>query len=153
MITPLEIQNKEFDRKMRGYDQDQVDEFLDRITEDYEMLYRENANLKDRIKILEDKLKHHTDMEGSLQNALIIAQNTAEEVTRNAQEKGRLIIAQAEEEAKRIIEGGNREVIEISRQYQEIKKQMYIFRTRFKTLLEAQLETVAALCNEMEEDE
>lgn len=153
MITPLEIQKKEFDKKMRGYDQEQVDEFLDRITEDYEKLYRDNASLKDKIKILEDKLKHHSDIEDSLQNALIIAQNTAEEVTKNAQEKGRLIVAQAEEEAKRIIDGANREIIDINRQYQEIRRQMYIFRTRFKTLLEAQLETVATLCNEMEDDE
>ncbi len=153
MITPLEIQNKEFDRKMRGYDQDQVDEFLDRITDDYEKLYRENASLKDRVKVMEDKLKHHSDMEASLHNTLIMAQNTAEEVTQNAQEKARLIIAQAEEEARRAIERANREIVEINKQYQEIKKQMYIFKTRFKTLLEAQLETVDALCDEIEENE
>jgi cell division initiation protein len=101
MITPLEIQNKQFGKKMRGYDEDQVDEFLDRVTEDYEALYRENANLKDRVKILEDKIRHYSDMESSLQNALIMAQAAADEATRNAQEKGKLILQQAEEEAKR----------------------------------------------------
>lgn len=153
MITPLEIQNKEFSKKMRGYDPEQVDEFLDRITEDYENLYRENAGLKDKVKLLEEKLRHYSDMEASLQNALVVAQNTAEEVTQNAQEKARLIVEKAEEEAKKIIERANQQVIDINRQYEEIKKQMYIFKTRFKTLLEAQLETVVTLCEKLEESE
>lgn len=84
MITPLEIQNKRFSKKMRGYDENEVDEFLDRLTEDYEALYRENAILKDKVQILEDKMKHYTDMEASLQNALVIAQAAAEKSTKNA---------------------------------------------------------------------
>lgn len=151
MITPLEIQNKQFGKKIRGYDEGEVDDFLDRLTEDYENLYRENANLKDRLRVLEDKLQHFSDMEASLQNALIMAQNTAEEATKNAQEKGRLIIEQAEEEAKRVIEKSHKKVEDIENQYQEMKRQMYIFRTRFKTLLEAQLETVVTLCEQFDE--
>jgi cell division initiation protein len=151
MITPLEIQNKQFGKKMRGYDEDQVDEFLDRVTEDYEALYRENANLKDRVKILEDKIRHYSDMESSLQNALIMAQAAADEATRNAQEKGKLILQQAEEEAKRIIERSYKKVEDIENRYQEIKKQMYIFKTRYRTLLEAQIETVVTICEEIDE--
>lgn len=151
MITPLEIQNKKFSKKMRGYDENEVDEFLDRLTEDYEALYRENANLKDRVQILEDKMKHYADMEASLQNALVLAQAAAEESTKNAQEKCDLMIRQAEEEARRIIERANEKIMDIENQYQEAKKQMYIFRTRFKTLLEAQLEAVVALCDQLEE--
>ncbi len=151
MITPLEIQNKKFSKKMRGYDENEVDEFLDRLTEDYEALYRENANLKDRVQILEDKMKHYADMEASLQNALVLAQTAAEESTKNAQEKCDLMIKQAEEEARRIIERANEKIMDIENQYQEAKKQMYIFRTRFKTLLEAQLEAVVALCDQLEE--
>ncbi len=151
MITPLEIQNKQFSKKMRGFDENEVDEFLDRLTEDYEALYRENANLKDRINILEDKLKHYSDMEASLQNALIFAQNTAEEATRNAHEKCQMIVEQAEEEARRIIQKANEKTKDVEEQYQEAKRQMYIFRTRFKTLLEAQLEAVVTLCEQMEE--
>jgi cell division initiation protein len=153
MITPLEIQNKQFSKKIRGYDENEVDEFLDRLTEDYEGIYRENANLKDRINILEDKLKHYTGMETSLQNALVLAQSTADEAAKNAHEKGELIIKQAEEEARRIIERANEKIMHIEEQYQEAKRQMYIFRTRFKTLLEAQLETVVTLCGQLEDEE
>jgi cell division initiation protein len=151
MITPLEIQNKQFSKKMRGYDENEVDEFLDRLTEDYEALFRENANLKDRIHILEDKNRYYTEMEASLQNALVLAQSTAEETTKTTHEKCQLMINQAEEEARRIIERANEKVVDIERQYQEAKKQMYIFKTRFKTLLEAQLEAVVALCDQIEE--
>ena len=152
MITPLEIQNKKFSKKMRGYDENEVDEFLDRLTEDYEALYRENAILKDKVQILEDKIKHYTEMEVSLQNALVMAQAAAEETTKNAQEKCKLMIKQAEEEARRIIDRANEKIIDIENQYQEAKKQMYIFRTRFKTLLEAQLEAVVSLCDQLEEE-
>lgn len=152
MITPLEIQNKQFKKRMRGYDENEVDEFLDRLTEDYETLYRENANLKDRINILEDKMKHYSKMESSLQNALILAQSTADEATKNAQQKGELIIKQAEEKARGIIDSANEKIKLIEEQYQESKKQMYIFRTRFKTLLEAQLETVATMCEKLEDE-
>ena len=151
MITPLEIQNKKFSKKMRGYDENEVDEFLDRLTEDYEALYRENAILKDKVQILEDQMKQYTDMEASQQNALVIAQAAAEESTKNAQEKCSLMIKQAEEEARRIIERANEKIMDIENQYQEAKKQMYIFRTRFKTLLEAQLEAVVTLCDQLEE--
>lgn len=151
MITPLEIQNKQFSKKMRGFDENEVDEFLDRLTEDYEALYRENANLKDRVHILEDKLKHYTNMEVSLQNALVLAQSTAEEAISNAHQKSELILKRAEEEAGKIIDRANEKITDIEEKYQDAKRQMYIFRTRFKTLLEAQLETVAALCDQLEE--
>lgn len=61
------------------------------------------------------------------------------------------MIKQAEEEARRIIERANEKIMDIENQYQEAKKQMYIFRTRFKTLLEAQLEAVVTLCDQLEE--
>ncbi len=151
MITPLEIQNKQFSKRMRGFDENEVDEFLDRLTEDYEALYRENANLKDRLQTLEDKIKHYSDMEASLQNALILAQSTAEEATKNAYEKGELIVKQAEDEAQKILERANEKIMDVEQQYQEAKREMYIFRTRFKTLLEAQLEAVVTLCDQLEE--
>ena len=90
-------------------------------------------------------------METSLQNALVLAQTTAEEATRNAHQKSEIIIKKAEEEARRIIERANEKITDIEQQYQEAKRQMYIFRTRFKTLLEAQLETVVTICDQIEE--
>lgn len=149
MITPLEIQNKEFKKGMRGYKENEVDEFLDKIIVDYENLYKENIELKDKITMLNDQIGKYENLEKTLNNTLVFAQSTAEEVAQNAQKKAELIINEAEGKALKIIEDGNSQVVKIKREYEEAKKQLQIFKTRFRTLLEAQLEAVASTCEEI----
>ncbi len=143
MITPLDIQNKEFKKVMRGYKESEVDEFLDTVIVDYEKLYKENIELKDKIAMLNEQIDRYSNLEKTLNNTLIVAQNTAEEVGANAQKKAELIINEAEARALKMIEDANSEVYKIKKEYEETKKQLHIFKTRFKTLLEAQLEVIA----------
>ncbi|MCT4621366.1 MAG: DivIVA domain-containing protein [Marinisporobacter sp.] len=149
MITPLEIQNKEFKKGLRGYKESEVDEFLDKIIIDYENLYKENIELKDKITMLNEQIEKYENLEKTLNNTLVFAQSTAEEVAQNAQKKAELIIQEAEGKAKKIIEDGRNEVIKIQKEYEEGKKQLHIFKTRFKTLLESQLEAVGTSCKEI----
>ena len=87
MITPLDIENKKFSKQMvNGYNVDEVDEFLDEITADYEKLYKENKALKDNAEELHNDVGQYKDIESTLQNTLIIAQKTADEV-QNVSEK------------------------------------------------------------------
>ncbi|AOT68433.1 DivIVA domain-containing protein [Geosporobacter ferrireducens] len=153
MITPLEIQNKEFKKVMRGYKESEVDEFLDRIIVDYEKLYKENIELKDKITLLNEQIERYANLEKTLNNTLIVAQSTAEEVATNAHRKAELIIKEAEDRASKIIEQANQEIMKARREHEEVKKQMQIFRTRFKTLLEAQLEAVTTTCSEIINDD
>ena len=81
MITPLDIQNKEFKKSFRGYKESEVDQFLDEIIEDYEKLYKENIELKDKILILTEQIKQYNNLEETLKDTLIVAQSTADEVT------------------------------------------------------------------------
>jgi cell division initiation protein len=81
-----------------------------------------------------------------------VAQTTAEEVSSNAHKKAELIIREAENKGMAIIEESNKDVIKIKREYEEVKKQMHIFKTRFRTLLESQLEAVSISCKEIVED-
>ena len=60
VITSMDINNKEFKKSLRGYDCDEVDEFLDKVSEDYEILYRDNSSLKEKLELLEEKLKHYS---------------------------------------------------------------------------------------------
>ncbi|SHJ13164.1 cell division initiation protein [Geosporobacter subterraneus DSM 17957] len=152
MITPLEIQNKEFKKVMRGYKESEVDEFLDRVIIDYEKLYKENIELKDKITLLNEQIERYSNLEKTLNNTLIVAQSTAEEVATNAHRKAELIVQEAEDRASRIIEQANQEIMKARREHEEVKKQMQIFRTRFKTLLEAQLEAVTTSCAEIIND-
>ncbi|MDF2546860.1 DivIVA domain-containing protein [Anaerosolibacter sp.] len=152
MITPLEIQNKEFKKVMRGYKENEVDEFLDKIMIDYEKLYKDNIELKDKITLLQEQIDKYANLEKTLNNTLIVAQTTAEEVSSNAHKKAELIIREAEGKGMSIIEEANKDVVKIKREYEEVKKQMHIFKTRFKTLLESQLEAVNTSCKEIVED-
>lgn len=152
MITPLEIQNKEFKKVMRGYKESEVDEFLDKIIVDYEKLYKENMEFKDKIALLHEQLERYENLEKTLNNTLLVAQSTAEEVGSNAQKKAELIIKEAEAQARRIIEDANKEVVQVHREYDGVKKQMHIFKTRFRTLLQAELEAVTAECKDIYQD-
>lgn len=152
MITPLEIQNKEFKKVMRGYKENEVDEFLDKIMIDYEKLYKDNIELKDKITLLQEQIDKYANLEKTLNNTLIVAQTTAEEVSSNAHKKAELIIREAEGKGMAIIDEANKDVVKIKREYEEVKKQMHIFKTRFKTLLESQLEAVNTSCKEIVED-
>lgn len=143
MLTPMEIHNKEFKKSMRGFNEEEVDEFLDKVVADFEKLYRENGELKDKIAVVNERIENYALMEKTLQSTLVVAQTTAEDVVVNARKKAELIIREAEEQAKKIIEGANNSVIDVHREYENVKKEVQIFKTRFKTLLESELEALS----------
>lgn len=144
MITPMDIRNKEFKKAFKGYKEDEVDEFLDKVIGDYERIYRENIELKDRIAIDNERIESYNSMEKSLQSTLLIAQTTAEDIISNSRKKAEMIIKEAEEQARRIIEDANTNVIKVNKDFEELKKEVQVFKTRFKTLLESELEALNA---------
>lgn len=140
MLTPLDIHNKEFKRSFRGYHEDDVDEFLDQVVKDYEQLYRENVDLKEAIDRLNSKLEHYQHMENTLHNTLVIAQETAEDVKLNAKKETELMIKEAEVNAQRLVDEAAGKVRRMTAEYEELQKQAQIYRTRMRTLVQAQLE-------------
>lgn len=136
----MDIHNKEFTRSFRGYDEDEVDQFLDEIVEEFERLYKENIDLKDRLSMLVDQINNYKTMENTLKETLVTAQKTADELTESAQKKSELIIKEAEGKAREIIDNAHTKVLEIKKEFDEYRKQMQVFRSRFKNLLETQLE-------------
>jgi cell division initiation protein len=142
MLTPMEIHNKEFKKGMRGYKEDEVDEFLDKVVADFERLYRENGELKDKISVINEKVESYSLMEKTLQSTLVVAQTTADDVVANSRKKAEGIIREAEEQARRIIEDANRSVMDLHRDFENLKKEVQVFKTRFKTLLESELEAL-----------
>jgi len=142
MLKPLDIQNKEFSRSFRGYNENEVDEFLDKIIEDYEKLTNENIELKEKNRLLLEQLEKYNNLENTLKETLIMAQTTAEEVTANAKKEAELIIQEAEEKGRKIIEAANQEALKVQQEYENTKRDLHIFKTRFKTLLEAQLDAL-----------
>lgn len=141
-LTPLDIHNKEFTRSFRGYDEDEVNEFLDQVIKDYEMAIREKKELTEKVEQLNEKLGHFTNIETTLNKSILIAQETAEEVKGNATKESKLIIKEAEKNADRIINEALNKSRRISMDVEELKKQAKVFRTRLKMLVEAQLEMI-----------
>jgi cell division initiation protein len=139
-LTPLDIHNKEFRHSFRGYDEDEVNEFLDQVIKDYEALIRENKDLESQIQTLQDRLNHFTNIEETLSKTIIVAQEAADEVKGNAKKEAQLIIRESEKNADRSINEALVKSGKIALEIEELKKQASIYRTRFRTLLEAQLE-------------
>lgn len=145
MLTPMDIHNKEFKRSFRGYNENEVDEFLDKVMEDYELLYKENSDLKDRVNILNDKLQNYTDIEKTLNNTLVVAQKSAEDLKLNAKKEADLIIQQAQQEAEKIMQKANQEVVRIRAELENQRRKLNVFKAKFKTLLEGELEAVLSI--------
>lgn len=141
-LTPLDIHNKEFNRSFRGYDEDEVNEFLDQVIKDYELTIREKKDLKEKVAQLEEKLQHFTNIEETLNKSILIAQETAEELKGNATKESKLIMKEAEKNADRIINEALNKSRRIAMDVEELKKQAKVFRTRLRMLVEAQLDLI-----------
>jgi len=139
-LTPLDIHNKEFSRRLRGYDEDEVNEFLDQVIKDYEAVIRENKELQEKVLSVEEKVNHFATIEETLSKTLILAQETGDEVKNNSKKEAQLIVKEAEKNADRIINESLGKSRKIAIETEELKKQASIYRVRFRSLLEAQLE-------------
>ncbi|MBY6036169.1 DivIVA domain-containing protein [Fictibacillus nanhaiensis] len=139
-LTPLDIHNKEFTRGFRGYSEDEVNDFLDQVIKDYEAVIREKKDLEETVSKLEEKISYFKNIEETLNKSILIAQETGEEVKRTANKEARLIVKEAEKNADRIINESLSKSRKISMEIDELKKQSSVYRTRFRMLIEAQLE-------------
>ncbi|HEX6594856.1 MAG TPA: DivIVA domain-containing protein [Bacillota bacterium] len=141
-LTPLDIHNKEFTKSLRGYNEDEVNEFLDQVIKDYELVIREKNELKKKVDELNEKLSHFVNIEETLNKSILVAQETAEEVKGNATKESKLIIKEAEKNADRIINEALNKSRRISIEVEDMKKQAKVFRTRLRMLVEAQLDMI-----------
>lgn len=139
MLTPLDIQNKEFKRTFSGYSMQEVDEFLNLVIDGYEKLYKENMDCKDRITKLEESVKQYKNIENTLQSTLVVAQSAGEQVQKNAEEKAANIIADANNKAKEIVANSFEEVKKLEYRYEELKRGIDVYTAKMTALLESQL--------------
>ena len=163
-LTPLDIQNKDFSTKMRGYNQDDVDDFLDQVTRDYEDALQKNRELENSLKHAEEKLQYFNELKDALNQSIIVAQDTADKVKSSANKESEMIITSADNQAKETLVEAERksnamiadaeakstqilaEAIERARQLagetEDLKKKTRVFHQRLSLMLETQLEQV-----------
>lgn len=140
MLTPLDIENKRFSKTLKGYNVDEVDDFLDELTIDYEKLYKENAELREQIEENKKDLEHYKSVEHTLQNTLVMAQTTADDIKANAQTRAEQIVRDAQSEARRATEEITKEEFEIRKRTEELKRQFGVYKAKMEALLISQLE-------------
>ena len=140
MLTPLDIENKRFTKTLKGYNVEEVDDFLDQLTLEYEKLYKENAEYRDQVDKYQKDLEHYRNVEHTLQNTLVMAQTTAEDIKSMAQKQADQIIRDAQNDARRAVDELNKEEFEVRRRLEEIKRQFDVYKAKMEALLISQLE-------------
>lgn len=141
MITPLDIENKRFAKQMmNGYSVEEVDDFLDEVTEEYTKNYKELNELKTKNEELEKSLVQYKTIEATLQSTLVMAQTTAEEVQNVAKQKADQIIEEAKSNAQKQVDDLNNEIVLKQKELDDVKKQFDVYKAKMESLLISQLE-------------
>ena len=163
MITPLDIENKKFSKQMmNGYNVEDVDDFLDEIVVDYEKNYKELAEANSKIDKLSNELEQYKSLEKTLQNTLVMAQTTAEEVKNVAKHQAEQILNDARAKAEEVQREGNdsylKKLDEIEKQiaikekrFEEVKKQFDVYKAKMESLLISQEELIKEINKDDEE--
>ena len=143
MITPLDIENKRFSKQLvNGYSVEEVDDFLDELTVDYTKNYKEVNELRAIVDELNKSLVQYKTIENTLQNTLLMAQETAEEVKNVAKQKADQIVDEAKANAQKQVDELNNEIVIRQKELDDVKKQFDIYKAKMESLLISQLELI-----------
>jgi cell division initiation protein len=138
-ITPLDIQQKQFPMRFRGFDMDEVYSFLELIREELEELLRENASLKEQLSRADEQIKEYHNMEATLRETLMTAQQMVEEYKSNSRKEAELLIKEAELKADTIIKEAQEKVVKIHEDIVDLKGIRRHFKEEVKRLIESHL--------------
>lgn len=139
MLTPMDIHNKEFKRGFRGYSEEDVDAFMNNIAGDYEKVYREYCELKERCDSLQDKLTQYEKMEATMNSTLMLAQQTAENVKVSARKEADLILQEAESKKKQMLDETMMNLQQSRQEWEKLKAQTGAYRAKCRAILTSQL--------------
>ncbi|EUJ41727.1 DivIVA domain-containing protein [Brochothrix campestris] len=139
-LSPLDIHNKEFGKKLRGYDEDEVNDFLEQVIKDYELVLKENKKLTSDLQTSNEQLDHFKTIESTLNKSLVIAQDSADETRRQAQKEAELIVVEAKADAAELVKEGLNKAHRLSVEIEELKRQSKVFRERLRLLVTTQLD-------------
>lgn len=134
MLTPIDIQKKDFEVKFRGYDSSDVDSFMEMLSKDYEKLYKENIEMKDKISVLTDAINNYKAMETTLRDSILLAQKAAEEIKKSASEQAESILKDANVKAEEIRVQNQNDVAQIQAKAESLKTEIVAYKTQIKSM-------------------
>lgn len=138
-ITPLDIQQKQFPMRFRGFDVEEVYAFLEVVREQMEDLLRENALLKEQVQRAENQIKEYRDMETTLRETLMTAQQMVEDYKTNARKEAELLIREADLKADSLLKEAQDRVVKIHEDIVDLKGIRRHFKEELKRLIESHL--------------
>lgn len=139
MLTPMDIHNKEFKRGFRGYSEEDVDSFMDNIAGDYEKVYREYCELKEQCEKQQEKLAQYEKMEATMNSTLMLAQQTAENVKIAAQKEADLILQEATNTKKQMMDESSLNLQVSQQELDKLASQIRSFKAKCRAILSSQL--------------
>ncbi|HBP66046.1 MAG TPA: septum formation initiator [Desulfosporosinus sp.] len=139
-MTPLDIRNITFSKGIRGYRCGEVEEFLETVSLEFETAYTENFELREKTKVLEAEIVHYRQLENTLQQTLVLAQKTAEEVKETARHEAALMLREAEHDQLSKVSESQVKLEEIKEEIQELSRTRVLLRTQLKSFLLAHLD-------------
>ena len=144
-LTPLDIHHKEFGHSLRGYNEEQVDAFLDEVADEFERLFKENIDLSERLEVAGERVRTYQAMEATLQNTMVAATRSAEEIGNKARNEADMVVRDAELKAKEIIHNALQQKQKVANELIRIKQAEEEFRSRYRSLLESQMRSVTEI--------
>jgi len=146
MLTPQEITSKEFGKAVfGGYDMAPVDSFIESVAKDYADLYKENAVLKNKMKVLVEKIEEYRATEDAMRMALLTAQKMAKEITDEAEKKSRTLVEDAERVAREKIEEYRVDVATEKAKAEAVRAEAAAYIARVKAMLGEQISYIEKL--------
>ncbi len=142
MLKPIDIQNKEFEKKLKGYDCDAVDDFLDLIIQDYDALCKENVALKEKIAMLTETVGRYKEIEETMHRSLDVARQSAQDIKNNANMEAEAIVNRAKLDATRLARQIDDEHIKKHQEMLKIKQEVETYRARIRTVCENLIKTI-----------
>ena len=141
MYTQLDIENKKFSKQMmNGYSVEEVDDFLDELTVDYEKIYKQSTESNTKIESLMQELEKYKNIESTLQNTLIMAQSTADEIKKVAKQEADQLIREAQGKAKEATMEIEKDIAIKTKELDDLQKQFDVYKAKMESLLISQLE-------------
>lgn len=142
-LTPLDIHHKEFRHSLRGYSEDEVDQFLDEVADEFERLFKENIDLNEKIEALRSKVNEFEMQRQTINNTLFTAQRSADDIVVRANQEADGIIAHASTRAKEIVNDALAKKQQVRGELLRIKQAEEDFRSEYRTLLEGSLRSIS----------
>lgn len=141
-LTPVDIQHKEFDIKMRGYDKEQVNNFLESVKQEFEQLIKSKKELSKKLNLLENRVTHFEGLQDTLNKSIVVAQEAADRLKTNTHEEADFILLEAEKSANKLLKESAEKANQLMKETEKVRQESNQFKQALLALIDSQLTLV-----------